>query len=85
MFLISYKIYEYITKDFFKLLSKIFFSKNKQDMTFIYSDYLRIFYDYLLLNYINLYSSIFMIFIETYLSNFIISNLYWNLKLDFKD
>ena len=54
-------------------------------MTFIYSDYLRIFYDYLLLNYINLYSSIFMIFIETYLSTFIISNLYWNLQLDFKD
>ena len=80
IFLILYIIFEYITKDFFQLLSiKLFFSKDKTRCDyFIYSDYfeqgLKYFMYYLSLNYINLYTSIFMIFIET-LSTFIISNL----------
>ena len=80
IFLISYIIIDYITKDFFQSISiKLFFSKDKSRCDyFIYSDYfeqgLKYFMYYLSLNYINLYTSIFMIFIET-LSTFIISNL----------
>ena len=80
IFFISYLTFDFFTKDYFKSISmKFFFSKDKSRCEyFIYSDYIeqgiKYFMYYLSLNYINLYSSIFMIFMET-LSIFIISNL----------
>ena len=80
LFYVAFIIFDYFTKDISKSISmQIFFSTdNTRCDYFIYSDYfergLKYFMYYVSYNYINIYTSLFMIFLET-LSTFIVSNL----------
>ncbi len=80
LFYVAFIIFDYFTKDISKTISmQVFFSTDKTRCDyFIYSDYfergLKYFMYYISYNYINIYTSFFMIFAET-LSTFIISNL----------